>query len=389
MYNHIHIVAFNVPYPPNYGGVIDVFYKIKALAKWGVNIHLHTYQYGRASAEELEPYCEKVYYYKRNVFANPFGGRLPYIIKSRSAPKLKERLMADDAPVLYEGLHTCAFLEDLAKIGKPQFVRMHNIEHLYYHNLAKVESNPFKKLFFEQEAKKLRHFQRKMTKASGIAAISPADNSYLRVKFDNTFYLPVFHQNEKVHHATEEGDFALYHGNLGVGENNEAALFLVNEVFSQLKTPFIIAGMTPSVKLQKSVAEHSHIRLKENLDTYSITKLVRNARINIMPTFQDTGIKLKLINVLFNGKHCLVNEKMVKNTGLEKLCHIANDAEEMKAAVRDLMEKPYSLQDYEDRVGVMTQAFNNLKNAGILVEKLKLKHQVPKALQPELSQEEV
>ena len=27
----VHIVSFDVPYPPNYGGVIDVFYKIKTL----------------------------------------------------------------------------------------------------------------------------------------------------------------------------------------------------------------------------------------------------------------------------------------------------------------------------------------------------------------------
>ena len=30
--HHLHIIAFNVPYPANYGGVIDVFYRIKALA---------------------------------------------------------------------------------------------------------------------------------------------------------------------------------------------------------------------------------------------------------------------------------------------------------------------------------------------------------------------
>ena len=28
---NINIVSFDIPYPPNYGGIIDVFYKIKAL----------------------------------------------------------------------------------------------------------------------------------------------------------------------------------------------------------------------------------------------------------------------------------------------------------------------------------------------------------------------
>lgn len=28
----LHIISFNIPYPPNYGGVIDVFYKLEALS---------------------------------------------------------------------------------------------------------------------------------------------------------------------------------------------------------------------------------------------------------------------------------------------------------------------------------------------------------------------
>ena len=37
----INIVSFNVPYPPNYGGIIDVYYKIKALREIGCEVVLH------------------------------------------------------------------------------------------------------------------------------------------------------------------------------------------------------------------------------------------------------------------------------------------------------------------------------------------------------------
>ena len=33
---HLHVIAFDVPYPANYGGVIDVFYRVKALSEAGV-----------------------------------------------------------------------------------------------------------------------------------------------------------------------------------------------------------------------------------------------------------------------------------------------------------------------------------------------------------------
>ena len=55
----LHIVSFNIPFPANYGGVIDVFYKIKALQNQGVNIILHAFEYGRQQAPELEKYCSQ------------------------------------------------------------------------------------------------------------------------------------------------------------------------------------------------------------------------------------------------------------------------------------------------------------------------------------------
>ena len=54
----IHIVAFTIPYPANYGGVIDVFYKIKALYKLGVKINLHCFKYDRTDSIELNKYCK-------------------------------------------------------------------------------------------------------------------------------------------------------------------------------------------------------------------------------------------------------------------------------------------------------------------------------------------
>ena len=50
---HLHIVAFDIPQPANYGGVIDVFYKIKALTNLGVKVHLHCYEYGRAHSKTI------------------------------------------------------------------------------------------------------------------------------------------------------------------------------------------------------------------------------------------------------------------------------------------------------------------------------------------------
>ena len=61
----LHVVAFDIPYPPDYGGVIDVYYKLIALQKKGIKISLHCYEYGRQHREELTKICSEVFYYPR------------------------------------------------------------------------------------------------------------------------------------------------------------------------------------------------------------------------------------------------------------------------------------------------------------------------------------
>ncbi len=47
-----------------------------------------------------------------------------------------------------------------------------------------------------------------------------------------------------------------------------------------------------------------------------MTELIREAQINILPSFNTTGIKIKLLNAIFNGRHCLVNPAAIAGTGL-------------------------------------------------------------------------
>jgi hypothetical protein len=62
----LHIVCHDVPWPADYGGVVDLFYKLKALHAEGVKIILHCFLYGeRSRQDELNKYCEEVHYYKR------------------------------------------------------------------------------------------------------------------------------------------------------------------------------------------------------------------------------------------------------------------------------------------------------------------------------------
>ena len=114
----IHIVSLTIPYPANYGGVIDIFYKIKALHKLGVEINLHCFQYDREKSDELNKYCKTVRYYQRPKKLKYYFSALPFIVNTRSNKTLLETLQSDQLPVLLEGLHTTYFLNKLAINGR-------------------------------------------------------------------------------------------------------------------------------------------------------------------------------------------------------------------------------------------------------------------------------
>jgi len=359
MDKHLHIITFDVPYPANYGGVIDVFYKVKALAKLGVKVHLHCFEYGRKKAVELNEICESVHYYKRRISKGYLFRRKPYIVVTRASQELLQRLLCDNYPILFEGLHSCLYLDEKRLASRFKVVRTHNIEHDYYENLAQAEKDFFKKYYFLNEVGKLKRFERTLCNAQAVAAISKNDAAYLSSKYPNVYHISAFHPNNKVEIETGIGKFCLYHGSLDVGENDLAAQYLICKVFSKLKIPLIIAGNRPSKELKQEAAKHSHIEIRTGIDTKEIHRLITDAQINILPTFQATGIKLKLLAALYMGRHCVVNSPMVQNTGLEFLCRVEDDGKRMAEAIKNLFVKEFNRAEIKKREAILTAQFCN------------------------------
>lgn len=363
MSKKLHIVSFDVPYPAIYGGVIDVFFKIKALHALGVEITLHCFHYGRAKSSELEKYCRKVHYYSRKTSVFQLCSSEPFIVNSRRSEELLKNLQSDDAPILFEGLHCCAYVSHPSLKNRRKIVRTHNIEHDYYRALERVEKKWSKRQYFRREANKLEKFEAILHQAQHVLAISPADAQSLATRYKNVEHVMAFHSNEEVNIREGKGSFAFYHGNLEVGENNQAALFLVNEVFNGFDYPLVIAGNNPSAELLAEANGKSNITIKSNISTAEIDELISSAHVNILPTFQATGIKLKLLAALMRGRHCMVNTPMVANTGLESLCIIHEDASAMRSGLQAIRETEFTQADIAKRKSVLDERFSNHKNA--------------------------
>ena len=368
---HLHIVSFDVPSPPNYGGVIDVFYKVKALSELGVKVQLHCFQYGRPKAKELESLCVSVHYYPRHTGKHQLFNSLPYVVLSRRSEALVERLLQDEYPILFEGLHSCYYLGDHRLQGRLRLVRAHNVEHDYYTALAKAEGNAFRRTYFINEARKLQRFEPVLSEADHVLAISPKDEAYFSGHFRSVKHIPAFHACDKVEVPDGLSDFAFYHGALGVAENDQAALYLVRKVFKDLPVKLVIAGSFASGELKREIARAKNVELRENIGTEEIHRLVRQAQVNVLPTFQATGIKLKLLLCLYTGRHVVCNTPMVEGTGLAELCHVHDSPEAMRTSIISCIGKPANGQAIELRARVLEERFSNRRNAEAIVRLLR------------------
>ena len=364
MEKHLHIVCLDVPYPVDYGGVFDLFQKIKSLHAAGVKIHLHCFEYGRGQQPVLNEYCVEVHYYTRHEGHKGFSHKLPYIVCSRSNGQLLETLLEDEHPILLEGIHCTYLLNDDRFRQRRIVLRLHNVEYQYYRQLYHTEKSLWKKIYYLHESNMLRHYEQRIALRVKILAVSEKDSEQYRTEFgaDNIETLPVFLPFEEVRTREGTGCFCLYHGNLSVPENEQAVIWLLKNVFASLELPLIISGKNPSARLTRLIFQYPLTCLIPDPSEAELQDLIAKAQLNVLPSFNCTGVKLKLLNALFNGRHCLVNGGMVEGSGLESICHVADGAETMRSLVQNLYTQAMRPEEIEVRKEVLAAIYNKEDN---------------------------
>lgn len=366
MANSLHIVSLDVPYPADYGGAIDIYYRIKALHSLGLQLTIHVFEYGRGKQAQLEQFGKVIYYKRKTGLLTQFSST-PYIVQSRKNKFLLENLTKDEAPILFEGIHTCGFIDHPLLSSRKKFVRMHNIEHEYYRGLMK-NSRFWKKLFFKVEAYKLERFQEKLKFASHIFAIKESDANMLKKINKNTSVLTASIPDFKSEYSNVQR-YALFHGNLSVAENEKAALWLIDTLDSVITHDFefIIAGKNPTQRL-KTASKKQHIKLIENPSDKEMDSLVRDAQIHVLFSDVASGVKLKLLACLHSSGFILLNEKMLGNPDFGDYCVVANNAKTFKLHFIGLQNKMLTKAEFDQRQAFLKVNYDNGVNLTSMYE---------------------
>ncbi len=249
-------------------------------------------------------------------------------------------------------------------------VRTHNIEHIYYHNLALNERNPFRKYFYNSEARKLESYEPKLAKASLLLTISPGDTEYFESKYGNALFVGPFHPSDECTSHSGKGNYVLLHGDFSTSENNAAARFILREVAARWKYKTIVAGKRPSEEMVHDASDLKHVKVVPNPSLAEMTDLIQNAQVCLLNAYQPSGMKLKLINALCSGRHVIASEAVIAGTHLESLCNIAKSSDEWISLTDRLMNEEFTSEMKEKRKLVLNEIANNSVNAKRIVESI-------------------
>jgi hypothetical protein len=268
-----------------------------------------------------------------------------------------------------EGVH-CSFpLMDERFKNRKCFVRLHNVEYQYYKDLYKSSTSLIRKLYYWNESRLLRKYESQLAKKATFWGTTEKDNDVYRKKFgcNRIDLLPIFLPSWEKSCADGMGSYCLYHGDLSVDANEKAALWLLQDVFFKIKLPLVIAGKNPSDKLIEVAHEQTHTCIVENPTEKEMQDMIAKAQMNVIPSFTTTGMKVKLLNALTNGKHCVANKATLEGSNLDELCHEANTKEEFQHAVVDLFEQAFTSKEKKIREETIANLFNNNLNAQKMV----------------------
>jgi len=349
----LHIISFGVPYPAHYGGAIDVWNRIRALHQEGLKIMLHCFVYGSFKPHDaIKELVDEVYYYPRITWPAIMYPGQPYIVASRKNPILLERLKMDNAPILFEGIHTTGFADELK--GRKRLLRAHNIEHQYYAGLAK-DSQRFQYLFFQREALALERYENNHARSfDAVFNISKHDQKWYASKGGNSVYTPVFHGFAEIDIPEGRGKYLLYQGDLSIETNQKSLLEALKNLPEEDNYPIMVAGRSGDQGFEQKLKNKPNIQREIDVSSERMAELIRDAQVILIHSRHSAGMKVKIFPALYMGRFIAANQNSLTHTDLDKALHIYPLVQDLGSLLKKLWPMEFSSSHLAERASILS-----------------------------------
>jgi len=301
------------PYPPNFGGVYDVFARIKDLKSIGCTIDLVYTEKQKPQAEDiafLSQYINKAFFVKRKNKIHNLLSLKPLQVNSRSG--LRNIFLEENYDLLIiEGDSAAEVLKNNSLKAKKRVLRVHNNESYYFKNLAKSATNPLEKLYYYSESIKFKKYSKMLYKSiDRLWFISKDEYSNYKKTKNHTkgIHLP---SPVKMNETNSINDLntmkVLFVGALFMPNNLEAIDWYLKNIHEHIlqdfpEYTFLIAGSTGRFTkdyYNEKFSGYQAIELFFNLE--SLDEVYKKASIFVNPMQHGAGVKIKSIHSMING----------------------------------------------------------------------------------------
>jgi hypothetical protein len=358
---HIHIVCPDIPDPSADTDLSDTYFQLLFFYEAGYHIILHCFHGDTIpSTTHLESITSRIHLYARNQGHKGVSIRHPYCVSSRSNPLLLENLLQHAYPVMFQGLTSTFCLPDLVANGYKTFVRINGIASELYGEFTKCEKSLIRKAYSFNEARLIRKWEEKISEHATIITTTVTDQQKFQQLYQgsNAKCLAPFIPMPEIIARPGTGMYCLYYGDLSNPENDKMVYWLSDNIFRKMPVPLIVADCCSTIKLQEQpLHPESNICMVMDPSETALTELIQKAQIILLPRCHNYGFDKRLVQALAAGRHCICNDIMVKDTGLEKLFIVANDNEAMMDAITNHFSRPFTDHDIQDRKELLSASY--------------------------------
>lgn len=352
----LHVMN-DFPYPPNHGGIVDIFGRLRCLVELGMDVHavvtLKT-RPAEAAISNVRKMVSRLDLVDRHPNWKGILSRYPVQVASRNGlARLQLKNQYDLA--LGESDFSFPIFENKTLRADNRVLRIHNDESRYMRELAEVETSRWKRMYYQEETRRFARFSPNAFAAVDALWFSSADQygDYVRLHPGNnekaTWLPPPVDQDAFISPDIKTSKQVLFVGSLSVHSNIEAIDWYMAGVHPKLKHidgyRFVIAGSTRGIPLS-SIIERASLDKHCNLytDVADLSSLYKQSAVFVNCMIRGASIKMKTVNAAEKGLPVVSTTIGNEGTGFvnEQHLYVADDYAAFTTAISRLFSSPDS-----------------------------------------------
>lgn len=300
------------PYPPSFGGVYDIYGRIKELYKLGYNIDLVYTDKEKPKPENIEflqQFINEFYFVSRQNRIFHLFSLKPLQVLSRKG--LRDIELNHNYDLLIVENDSASEIINNASLKTEKIaLRVQNNESVYFNNLGRSISTPLKKAYYYSESVKFYKYSRRLFKIVDRIWFISSDE-YLENKkinsLENGSHLPSPINLNDFKKNNLKTNNVLFVGAMFMPNNIEAIEWYLKNIHEDVsrdfpKYKFIIAGSTgrySKAYYEEKFSTYKNIELYFDLE--SLDEVYEKSSVFVNPMQHGAGVKIKSIHSMMNG----------------------------------------------------------------------------------------